>query len=795
MQIVQLYVEGERVDMFQDESITISDSIANVKDISKIYTTYSRQFTLPASKTNNKIFKHYYNFDIVDNTFDARFRVSAYLNVNGMRYKDGKLRLSGVKLKDNQPDSYQVTFFGNAVSLKDKLGEDTLSSLTGGTYGLENYNHDYDNLTVRQSFTNASPLFSGDIKYSFISHTRVFQYNGVLVTTNTGSPSYPDYFIGLTDLKPSIRLKCIIDAIEEKYNLDFSQYFWNTAYFRNLYMWLHKEAGVMTQAADQNQLTTFFSDTSVWNISGLGTDQRNSDGELTTSDNQFQDSVRYIIESYTVNTSPADYTLEIYNNGTATGFPIFRGTASGTNTFNTGALPYPLGGTTNHALSFKIISNTVFTPTNQQIVIQKQTKNSYGQWVDVGSPITYACTSGTVKASVNVPEQMPEMKVYDFVINLFKMHLLTSSISTELNGDETVEVLPLNDYYSTGIEHDITKYIDVKETQVERLMPYKEINFKYQGRKSALITAFDEAFPNDKFGDLNWNAGTDDMDGEKYEVNLGFEHMYFERITSSGGTLSSVQYGLMTDKELKPVVGLPLIHCIILRTGVPSGQFRWNNGDTTQTTLTNYNAPTNIDIDGKSIHWGAQFNEWDGVEEQLSLYNRFYSDYISAIFQQSARKLTYKAFLPLGVLLTYQLRDRFRIGQHTFKIDSVNTNLQTQESTLVLYNELPSLWNPTKRINLIETTNAGRTENVILGTPSLPAYIKLEWDKVTNATEYFLYANGEYIAKVPPSGSLTESYEYTSLDTTVSNILSVQAYFGTLGAFNGLVTPLVSILG
>jgi hypothetical protein len=250
---------------------------------------------------------------------------------------------------------------------------------------------------------------------------------------------------------------------------------------------------------------------------------------------------------------------------------------------------------------------------------------------------------------------------------------------------------------------------------------------------------------------------------------------------------------LFTDKDLESVVGLPLIHCIVERN--PSGDLDWNNPSVLPTTLTAYNAPTNIDSFGNSIHWGAQFDEWDGIQEDRSLYNRFYSDYISAIFQQSARKLTYKAYLPLGILLSYQLKDRFRIGQHTFKIDSINTNLQTQESTLVLYNELPSLWNPTKRINLIETTNAGRTENVILGTPSLPAYIKLEWDKVTNATEYFLYANGEYIAKVPPSGSLTESYEYTSLDTTVSNILSVQAYFGTLGGFNGLVTPLVSILG
>ena len=781
MQIVQLYVEGERVDMFQDESITISDSIANVKDISKIYTTYSRQFTLPASKTNNKIFKHYYNFDIIENNFDARFRVSAYLNVNGMRYKDGKLRLSSVKLKDNQPESYSVVFFGNTITLKDKLGEDMLSDLIGGSNGLENYNHDYDNATVRNSFNNSTPLFSGDIKYSFLSHTRVFQFDGTDTITSTGLPSGNDKYVTYTDLKPSIRLKSIIDAIAEKYSLDFSQYFWNTAYFKNLYMWLHKEAGGMTQAT-QNRLTTHLNDTTNWTTAG--TDQR-ADGLLLVPYVPFGGTrTRYVIDSFTVTTAPVDYTLEIRDNG---GAPIFSGSASATNTFT---VDYPIELTGSHRLDFTLVSDSIFTPTSQSIVIQEQYDSGFG-WTDTTTAVTYTCTSGVVTAQVNVPEQMPEMKVYDFVINLFKMHLLTSSITTELNGDETIEVLPLVDYYSTGTEHDITKYIDVKETNVERLLPYKEINFSYKGRESALITAYDQAYPTAKFGDLNWNAGTEDMDGSKYSVELGFEHAYYERLISSGGVVSNVQYGLFTDQDLEPVVGLPLIHCIVERN--PSGDLDWNNPSIAPTALTAYNAPTNIDANNNSIHWGAQFDEWDGLQEDRSLYNRFYSDYISSIFQQSARKITYKAYLPLGVLLSYQLKDRFRIGKHTFKIDSINTNLQTQESKLVLYNELPSLWNPTKRVNLIETTNAGRTENVRLGTPSLPAYVKLEWDKVDNATEYFLYANGEYIAKVVPSGSLTESYEYTSLDKTVNNTLSVQAYFGTLGAFNGLVTPSVSI--
>ena len=76
MQIIELYINNTRVDLFEDESVSITDSIQNVRDISKIYTAFSQQFNLPASKTNNKLFKHYYNYDI-DNGFDARYKAIA----------------------------------------------------------------------------------------------------------------------------------------------------------------------------------------------------------------------------------------------------------------------------------------------------------------------------------------------------------------------------------------------------------------------------------------------------------------------------------------------------------------------------------------------------------------------------------------------------------------------------------------------------------------------------------------------------------------------------------------------
>ena len=45
---VQLFISDTRVDLFQDESISITDSVQNVSDISKLFTPFSKQFNLPA---------------------------------------------------------------------------------------------------------------------------------------------------------------------------------------------------------------------------------------------------------------------------------------------------------------------------------------------------------------------------------------------------------------------------------------------------------------------------------------------------------------------------------------------------------------------------------------------------------------------------------------------------------------------------------------------------------------------------------------------------------------------------
>ena len=133
MQTLQLYIKDQlgiekRVDLFQDEQVTITDSIVNVKDISKVFTSFTQSFTLPASATNNKLFSHYYNFDIIDG-FDGRLRTEAKIEINTLPFKKGKIQLEGVQLKHNKPFAYKVTFFGDAITINDILGDTQLSQL------------------------------------------------------------------------------------------------------------------------------------------------------------------------------------------------------------------------------------------------------------------------------------------------------------------------------------------------------------------------------------------------------------------------------------------------------------------------------------------------------------------------------------------------------------------------------------------------------------------------------------------------------------------------------------------
>ena len=98
-QKVQLFIENQEVDIFQDSSINIVSSIKDYRQPDKLFTDYSQNFNLPATTRNNKIFKHYYDYDIGDGGFDARKSKEARIEINDRPFKEGYIVLESVDLK------------------------------------------------------------------------------------------------------------------------------------------------------------------------------------------------------------------------------------------------------------------------------------------------------------------------------------------------------------------------------------------------------------------------------------------------------------------------------------------------------------------------------------------------------------------------------------------------------------------------------------------------------------------------------------------------------------------------
>mgnify|MGYP006910743392 FL=1 len=268
MQSIQLYIEGQRVDMFKDESVNITQSIKNVKDVAKIFTEFTKTFTLPASKTNNKIFKHYYNFDIIGG-FDARTKKDATLELNYLPFKKGKIKLEGVDLQNRKPKSYRITFFGNTVTLKDLLGEDKLNALTE----LNTLNETFSPSSIETALQR-NPS-TNDVVVPIITHTKRLFYDSADNTPNTGNlfnhtgGGSHNHGLAWSELKYALRIHKIIEAIEDRYGITFSTDFFNTSNdsYYDLFMWLHRKKGIVSRGGQTDQFVNLIDG---WTV-GFGT--------------------------------------------------------------------------------------------------------------------------------------------------------------------------------------------------------------------------------------------------------------------------------------------------------------------------------------------------------------------------------------------------------------------------------------------------------------------------------------------------------------------------------------------
>lgn len=638
-----------RIELFNDEKISVNSSIQNVNDISKTFTDYSQTFTIPASKQNNKIFKHWYENSLsLDNSFSTLIKADAYIELDTIPFRSGKIQLESCNVKDGKPQDYSITFIGALGSLKDKFAGLMLKDLNSTFYDF-----DYSANLVKDKVTTTTA--SSNIMFPLISSSRYWNYakGGVDDISLIASPIY------YNELFPALKLSSVLDMIERdtKWNINFNGSFLNDEKFTSAYLYL-KNADTFVVKSPQTLIT--------WDAVSL-----NAGFEIDLANETFKydgvtpyDLLTSTI-SITLTSSGIPYTVHTYKNGVE---------VVAQDSISTGALQLFYTGADMYSgdiFSMKISSLVPIT-FNALLELTLLVSDGFGGFIDYVTQVTK--TSNQIITNIKLPinSYFPDIKIEDFFSGILKMFNLTCYSTDGIN--YTLE--PIENYYINGTIRDITKYIKSDNFNLNRVKTYKKINFEYEKSDSIVNVGFKNA-NNVEYGSLLFNTNND---GDEYNIKLPFEDLNFSNLKDK------LQVGYALKSDLQKYTPKPIIlydYNPTALTSLASTTYYFSTATSgSGTAYTSYKAFGQEYFNGTDT-FSLNFNEQQStLTNELignSLYQTYYQNYLTNIFDSKARLIKVSGILPTSLLTTLKLNDRLVIRDKRYLINNMVIDLTTGE--------------------------------------------------------------------------------------------------------------------
>jgi hypothetical protein len=672
---VRVFVEGQQLDLFNDEVIEVTSTIQNIQDISKTFTDFSQSFTIPTSPKNNSIWEYFYE-NALNSSINYQERLDGYIEIDMTFFRRGKIQMEKSQLKNGQPDSYTITFYGDVTTLKDLVGEDLLSDLD-----YTPINHTYSFAEVYQRITNGA--IDWDVCYPLITSNRIWEYGAVQPTAtlpnwlpfvnipmNTNDIRTNQGAIDYRELFPAVRVASIFNLIENRYGVNFTGTFLSDPKFTQSYLWFKNRNNFAFTSQPENITLNSFVGGGGHGIYNLipYVDILNSTVTLNFLSGVSFHNVYLFISNNSNPTIP--FYIDVYQNGTL--YATWNGLGYNTNG-NLVAIPNVQG--LNDVYTFQLRSDVglsidfLLTYSVDYVI----SSVSYNDFVD------YSTNTITTSATTNLAWLAPTMKVQDFVSGILKEYNLTC-YGTAPN---TYEVIPLDDWYSAGAIIDITKFTDKTEIGIDRVKLYKKIAFRYQQSNSFMNKAFfDQALR--EYGNTEYQYP---YDGGEFNVELPFENLLFNQFFELGNP-TGLQVGYSLDSAFAPYIPKP---CLLYKFGSVTLPHHIHYTDGTGNVTNPDYVMFGQDLKVLGIDYSLNFapetsTYWLQVINQ-SMFRTYYFPYLTNLFNPKNRLTTIKANLPTSLLTSLQLNDRLVIRDKRYLINQMKTNMVTGETTFELLND------------------------------------------------------------------------------------------------------------
>ena len=245
-------LEYTKLDLSKDESILMKYTQKDLQDISKIFAPYSQNFNFPATPKNRMAFGFFGNTDVIKLNPDNKFKCKIY--TDGVLNLSGFVILTELSYSNNMPETFTGNFATSMVSLRDRIGDESIRDLTT------------ESLTVDWTYKNVFNLVKGikntlidTVKATYfvplISNNRVWSVDSSFPATLKDNISYNSSrtaddinLIQSTELRPALSFSTIIDLIIKKYGLSITCPLFSRKEYKDLYVYCTNESIYTTKS-------------------------------------------------------------------------------------------------------------------------------------------------------------------------------------------------------------------------------------------------------------------------------------------------------------------------------------------------------------------------------------------------------------------------------------------------------------------------------------------------------------------------------------------------------------------
>jgi hypothetical protein len=212
--ITELYINGQRLDLFDDVDINITYSVQDIENPTNRQSNFSRTIQIPSTTSNDNIFGSIYLFNTWVVDFDPSIKADCLILQSGNQVFEGVAQLLAIK-QNESGRTYEIGLYGETANLFKTIGDAELTDLD-----FSDLNHVWDSTNIEDSWNFSETADGTGYYYPFIDYGQNFERQ------NTAPASF---LYTVEDFYPAIYLKEYVDRIFEAAGFTYESNFLNGA--------------------------------------------------------------------------------------------------------------------------------------------------------------------------------------------------------------------------------------------------------------------------------------------------------------------------------------------------------------------------------------------------------------------------------------------------------------------------------------------------------------------------------------------------------------------------------------